>query len=142
MGPHSWHKMLLQNCPAGGILPRETLLGQALLQEGSLGFPEGKDPGLGLGLGFASLLALPCTERPRSSRAKLWLPLLVVSQFYLQVNVSIIGAGEFGVLDFAAGDPSREIGPGRHHARGAWASATAWGQQKQERELRDGSLRH
>lgn len=29
----------------------------------------------------------------------------------LQVNVSIVGAGELGIFDFAAGNPSREIGP-------------------------------
>lgn len=29
----------------------------------------------------------------------------------LQVNISIISAGELGIFDFAAGNPSREIGP-------------------------------
>lgn len=29
----------------------------------------------------------------------------------LQVNVSIIGAGELGIFDFATGNPSREVGP-------------------------------
>lgn len=46
--------------------------------------------------------------------------------FYLQVDVSIISAGELGIFDFATGNPSREIGARRHHSREAWASATAW----------------
>lgn len=117
----------------------ETLLSQPLLPvmfPGSL-FGLSREEGLRVWLPPGFVLLQAAAAHPEMHKKQLPMQSQAVAAhprgftasfptFYLQVNVSIISAGELGIFDFATGNPSREIGPRRHHSRGGWASATAW----------------